>query len=38
MTDAEVMSFIAFLGALTDQAFVTDKRLSLPGHACGKRM
>ncbi len=32
--DAQVADLVAFLGTLTDQRFVSDKRFSLPPHPC----
>jgi cytochrome c peroxidase len=34
--DAEMADLVAFLGSLTDQAFVTDPKLALPNIRCGK--
>jgi cytochrome c peroxidase len=36
LTDGEMSDLVAFLGGLTDQAFVTDPRLGLPKTRCGK--
>ncbi len=36
VSDAEMADLTAFLGALTDKAFVTDPRFALPKTRCGK--
>jgi cytochrome c peroxidase len=36
--DAEKAQLLAFLDALSDRGFVTDRRFSLPDRACGKRL
>lgn len=36
LTNAELDDLVAFLGGLTDQAFVTDPRFALPKTHCGK--
>jgi cytochrome c peroxidase len=38
MTEAEMDDLVAFLGGLTDRAFVTDPRFALPRTRCGKRL
>jgi cytochrome c peroxidase len=35
LSDAQLADLIAFLGTLSDQGFVTDKRFSLPSSSCG---
>ncbi len=37
-TAADLSDLVAFLGALTDETFVTDPRLALPKTACGKAL
>jgi cytochrome c peroxidase len=36
ISEADMSDLVAFLGGLTDQAFITDPRLSLPKSRCGK--
>ena len=36
--DADIPALVAFLGTLTDETFLRNKRFSLPGQACGKAL
>jgi cytochrome c peroxidase len=36
--DADIPALVAFLGTLTDETFLRDKRFSLPDRACGKTL
>lgn len=38
LDEADTQVVIAFLGALTDRSFTTDKRYSLPDEACGVKL
>jgi hypothetical protein len=38
LSDGDLADLIAFLEALTDRGFVTDKNFALPKTACGKKL
>jgi cytochrome c peroxidase len=38
LSDDDVSALISFFGTLSDDAFITDRRLARPDRACGKRL
>jgi cytochrome c peroxidase len=38
LTDPEIAALIAFMGALTDEAFLKDRRFAYPDRACGRKL